>query len=109
MKLIENERALFSDRKSFLFPPGMASDGVTTPSGQGFFVGFPIPVENRDAALCAERGDWSAPSQNVHLGRRGSRRSKKDKGREITSGQMVLKSRTHDAFGYCRHETLKHE
>jgi hypothetical protein len=56
LKLIENERALFSDRKSFLFPPGMASDGVVTPPGQGFFVGFAIPVENRDAALFAEGG-----------------------------------------------------
>jgi hypothetical protein len=34
----------------------MASDGVTTPSGQGFFVGFPIPVENRDAALLPKGG-----------------------------------------------------
>jgi hypothetical protein len=35
LRIIENERAFFSDRKSFQFPEGMASDGVVTPSGVG--------------------------------------------------------------------------
>jgi len=33
VRLIDNERAFFSDRKSFHFPSGMAADGVVTPSG----------------------------------------------------------------------------
>jgi len=32
VRLIDNERAFFSDRKSFHFPSGMAADGVVTPS-----------------------------------------------------------------------------
>ena len=38
MRLIDNERAFFSDRKSFHFPSGMASDGVVTPSESRFWL-----------------------------------------------------------------------
>jgi len=40
VRLIDNERAFFSDRKSFHFPSGMAADGVVTPSGIGLSNSF---------------------------------------------------------------------
>ena len=43
MRLIDNERAFFSDRKSFHFPSGMAADGVVTPSGGFVYRGTAIP------------------------------------------------------------------
>jgi len=87
VRLIDNERAFFSDRKSFHFPSGMAADGVVTPSALSV---NSTAKASDDSHLYVGHGTDDAPRiQLVFVAHKDSLRSH-------------FRDRT---FGFCRHDT----